>query len=212
MTISAELSVERRQSSTKGELRQLRQSGYVPGVVYGHHVEAVPVQVEAKQLIELLGKVSSSSIIALQLPGTGELLNAMIKDVQYDAVKRTPVHIDWQVVNLDEPVITAIPLHLVGRAPGEASGGVLQLGAREVEVRAKPELLPPRLDVEIGSLDVGDHICVADLHLPEGIELLSNPADVVAGIVAPNLKEEEAPPVEIIIALNESETEQRPGE
>ncbi len=209
MSISAELSVDIRHSSTKGQLRELRKSGIVPGVVYGHHVEAVPVQVGVKELVELLGKVSSSSIITLQLKGANERMNAMVKDIQFDAIRRTPLHIDWQAVSMDEPVSVAIPIHLVGKAPGEASGGVVQLGAREVAVRAKPNDLPDRLDVDISSLNVGDHIAVSALVLPTGVELQSNPDELIVGVVAPNLEEEEVPPTEIVTDAD-AEAEAKP--
>jgi large subunit ribosomal protein L25 len=186
-----------RTSATKHSLHQLRAQGLVPGIVYGHQIAAQPIQLEGRILKEVLRHVSPSTVLQLTVGG-GSPRSVMIKDVQYDVLSRAPRHIDFQVINMQEEVRVAIAIRLEGDPKGVKSGGVLQVGAREIEVKALPSDLPEALVVNIADLDVGDHIAVSDLKLPAKVELLDEPDQLVATVVAARIGEEELPETETV--------------
>lgn len=188
-----------RQKGTKHSLHQERQQGKVPGVLYGHHQQTTPIWIDGILLQDILRHSSSSAVLQLAIvDGTTE--NVMIKDVQYDALSRKPRHVDLQVIDMNEEVQVAIPLQLHGTAAGVKAGGVLQAGIREVEVRGLPQDLLPALSVEIADLDFGRSLSVSDLRLPPGLTLVSNPAQMIATIVASNTRLQDVPETEIVSA------------
>lgn len=188
-----------RQPATKHDLRLEREQGKVPGVLYGHQQQNQPIWVDGASLQAALQQASSSAVLQLSFVG-GPTENVMIKEVQYETLTRKPRHIDLQVVDMQEEVRVAIPVHLHGTAPGVKAGGVLQKGIREIEVRGLPQDLLPGISVEIGDLDFGRSITVSDLRLPPGLMLVSNPSQLVASIVTSNTKAQDAPETEIVSA------------
>lgn len=187
-----------RPGTTQNSLTLLRQQGQVPGVIYGHKVPTRSIQVEVRGLQEALQHASASTILKLSLGGNAPL-NVMIKEVQVDAITRRPRHIDFQAIDMNEEVHVTIPVHLHGEAPGvKNGGGVLQIGAREIEVRALPGNLPESFIVDISGLDFGHHLSVKDLTIPAGVELISDPDLLVVGVSASNTTDEDVPDTEIV--------------
>ena len=59
-------------------------------------------------------------------------------------------------------------------------------GADSVEVEALPGDLPESLTVDVSALtSIGDTITVADLDLPKGVSILSEPTEMLAVITLP---------------------------
>lgn len=177
----------------KSELRRAREAGQVPGVVYGQGQPATSILMDKKVLQTLLGQISASTVLKLSIEGAETAnLDVMMKDLQMDPIRREPVHIDWQIVDLDQPVTIGVSVVLTGTAAGTKEGGIVQPGLRELEVKAKPNELPERLELDISELDIGQNLTAGDVKLPVGVELISDPTETVVTIVAPTLAAEEA--------------------
>src|ERR1700760_4797764 len=101
--------------------KRLRDSGQIPGVVYGHKEAVIAVTLPKKEVVNYLDK--GTHLFALNLDGKNE--NVLVKDVQYDHLGLEVLHVDFARVNLDEKVKVTIPLELKGTPKGEADGGVL---------------------------------------------------------------------------------------
>ena len=179
-----------RQRKTAHELGVKRHQGLVPGVLYGHELGNQLIWIEQRALENTLRQASSSAVLSLSMPNLPET-NVMIKEVQYNPLNRQPLHIDLQAIDMKVEVQVAIPLQLEGDAPGVKEGGILQIGLREIEVRALPKDLPTAIVVDISQLNFGDSITVADVQLPAGLELVSEVDQLVATIAAPSVVEEE---------------------
>jgi large subunit ribosomal protein L25 len=78
-----------------------------------------------------------------------------------------------------------VPLHVVGEAPGTEEGGVLQQVAYEVQIETLPGDIPQELTLDVSSLGMNENLTLADLRLPEGITLVSDPEEVAAIVTAP---------------------------
>lgn len=174
------------------DLRSLRERGLVPGVLYGRGTQPVPLAVEAKSFGQLIQTAGKNALITLEIDGSGE--KALVKDLQRDVIKRNIIHIDFQRVVMSEKIEVSVPIHTVGEAPGvKISEGILEHLIREIKVRCLPTKIPQVIEVDVSHLEIGQSIMVRDLKKIEGVEFLTDPAQIVVNIVTPQVEEEVAP-------------------
>src|SRR5687768_3074343 len=122
--------------------RRLRHEGKIPGVVYGHGIEPIPVAVDARDLRHALNtEAGTNALLTLRVDG-GEHLT-MAKVLQKDPVRNTVVHVDFQVVRRDEAVSADVPIVLIGEAKGVTNGdGVVEQNLHSLNVNATPTTIP----------------------------------------------------------------------
>ena len=121
-TQSIQIAAEPRAGLGSRANKRLRDTGKVPGVVYGHKEAVVPVALPKKELVNHLNK--GAHVFDLGLSGKTE--KVLVKEVQYDHLGIEVIHIDFARVSADERVEVTVPLELKGEPAGEADGGVLQ--------------------------------------------------------------------------------------
>jgi large subunit ribosomal protein L25 len=144
----------------------------------------------------------------------------MFHDRQIDPVRGRLIHADLTRLVKGQKIEVTVPLHLVGEPIGvKEKQGVLEQIIREVELRCQPREIPDSLELDVSNLDVHDLLHVSDIKVAEGIEILTDPEQVIAtvGIVkeevapAPALEGEE--PVEPeVIGKGKKEEEGEEGE
>lgn len=175
------LKVEKREVFGK-KLKALRKTGVLPANIYGKNVPSVAVQLPLKEFIETFKETGETGLLEIHLDG--EKRPALVHSVQLDYVKNTPVHADFYQVNLKEKVKTMVPVVLVGEPTAVAENiGTLLHMVSEVEVEALPADLPEHFEIDITHLAaVDDQITVADLPKTEGVEVLTEPSNIVAKI------------------------------
>ncbi|MGM0501101.1 MAG: 50S ribosomal protein L25 [Bacillota bacterium] len=182
-----ELDAELREGTGKASVRQLREQGLVPGVLYGHDRETVSVKADAKEVEDVLG---GNAIIDLTLDD-GTTQPVMVKDVQKDVITRDLLHIDLYQINLDEKITVEVPVEVVGQAEGEREGGLLNQILREIEIECLPTDIPENIEVDVDALTIGDSISVGELDVGEDIEVMVDESETVATVVLPDEIEEE---------------------
>ena len=174
MKTAFELAAEFRDAQGKGASRRLRHEKKVPAILYGGHREPRALSLDHTKLMLLLDNEHFySTIINLKV---GELNQAAIlKDVQRHPARNAIVHIDLQRVLDDEKIRITIPLHFKGEAgsPGVKKGGVVSHLKNEIEVSCLPKDLPEFLDVDLSAVDLNQMLYLADIPLPEGVEILA---------------------------------------
>jgi large subunit ribosomal protein L25 len=133
----------------------------------------------------------------------------LIQDVQFDPVSERPIHADFYVVEKGKKVNVNIPLSFIGVSPAEKTlGGVLIKVMHELEIEAMPKDLPHELEVDISSLtDFDSQIHAKDIKLPNGVELLTEPEEVVALVQA--AKEEDLTSAPESVDMSSVEVEQK---
>lgn len=198
------LEAERRSEKGKGAARALRRNGYIPAVLYGHSEKTQPCKVKANELEKLLAAGSyESTLIDLQLDG-GKQQQVLIREVQLHPYRSEVLHVDFLAVRKGEKVRLEVPVRLAGVAPGVKEGGIIEHLRHEVEVRCIPSRIPEALELDISTAGIGDSVTVADLVVPEDVEVTSDPATVIASIVPPSVhKVEEAVEIEEVEAAEE---------
>jgi large subunit ribosomal protein L25 len=159
---------ESRSQTGKGAARQLRAKGLVPAVYYGPGHQPTGLAVSPKELIAALSTAHGrNALITLQISGKDEL--AMVQDLQIHPVTRKPVHVDFYRVDTQQEIQRDVPFVAEGRAKGVVAGGELAVVYRALPLRAKPGTFPARIQVDVTNLEIGDHVKVKDLSLPEGV-------------------------------------------
>lgn len=168
------LTVEKRNETGSARMRRLRRSGKIPAVLYGHGQENVNLALSARELSAVLRH--SGHIVQL----SGELNeSALIKDVLWDSVLQEVLHVDLSRVDATESVDIVLTVDLRGTARGLSNGGVLNHALHEVEIRCPAAMIPEKLELKIGDLDVGQSLRARDLVLPEGASLVTAPESVI---------------------------------
>jgi len=172
--------------------RRLRKSGLIPGVLYGHGKEATVFSVDPHALREALGTSGGThAVLAVTVEGHKREHNAIIKDMELDRVKSIITHIDLQEIRLDETIETTVTVNFLGEAVGVKSGGMLDESTREVTVKGLVTAIPEHLTIDISGLDMNDTAKVSDLVVPEGIEVVNDPDEVLCSVLPPRKVEEE---------------------
>ncbi len=179
-----------RPSGSRGAKR-LRRSGKIPGVVYGHGAEPVPVAVDARALrAALTTEAGTNALLDLRLDGTSYL--TMAREVQREPVRGTVLHVDFLIVRRDEVIAADIPVNLVGEAEDlQREDGVVDQQLWTLAVESTPDRIPPSVDVDIIGLAIGDTVRVGDLSLPEGVTAVAEPETAVVVGQPPQVTEED---------------------
>lgn len=179
------LQAKARQSRGKKSAKQSRRGGVIPGVYYMHGKDSVTISVDDKALRRVL--MSDAKIIDVVIDG-GAQNKCVIREVQYDPVKGSPLHIDLMGVSLTEKVKVRVPVHTTGAAAGVKEGGVLQIVFRELEVEALPLDIPEHITIEVSALKINDSIHVREVVLDK-VKILADPDAVVVAVLPPRLEE-----------------------
>lgn len=174
------LKVEKRKVLGK-EVKKLRREGFLPANVYGKNIKSEAVQALFKDFQEVYEKAGETGLVDLQLDG--QAIPVLIHNVQKN-FRGLVLHADFFQVNLKEKVKTNVPLEIVGEPKAVIDKiGILMNILSEIEVEALPAELPEKIEVNVEHLaNIDDQITVADLKVPTGVEVLTDPSQVVSKI------------------------------
>ena len=171
------------------KVARLRHDGHLPAVVYGHGTPSEALTVDAHEFDQLRRRVAASALVDLTVDGKTSR-PVLVHSVQVDPISRRPIHVDLFAVRMTEELIVEIPLLGTGSAPAVENGGTLVHPVSTVRVRALPGNLPESLHYDLSVLTSYDAtITAADLVAPEGVQVLADPADVIARVLAPRVEE-----------------------
>ena len=196
------LNAEPRVELGKKSVKALRKEGKIPAVINGGAIVELPYNgtlKEGQKLVEIDEKrgiittditvnaddvrklIYTPDIFEVDLNVKGEEIKAVIKDLQFQPVKDTLLHIDFLQVYPDKPVVMEVPVKIEGHAEGVKAGGKLSLSMRKLKVKAVYTDIPERLVVNVDSLGLGKSLAVGDLHF-EGLELMNAKNAVVCAV------------------------------
>ena len=167
--------VEFRADEGKGASRRLRAAGKVPAILYGGGDKPRALQMDMLLAYRYAQNEWFYTSI-LELDVGNETQKALLRDLQRHPYKPILLHIDFQRVSETEPVRLRVPLHFLNQevSPAGKTGGSLILHElNDVEISCLPKHLPEFLEVDLSELKIGDTLHVADIKLPEGVEIPS---------------------------------------
>ena len=197
------------------KVKQLRQMGVVPAIVYGPEFTPLSISLDEKELRMALRKAGGTQLIELSVGKTK--IPTLVRDVQRDPIRGELYHVDFYRVALDRVIRAEVPIVLVNE-PGivtSKEGAVFQ-GLNMVEVEALPADLPPHIEVDISGLEeIGMQLLVSDLVTSDEFTITTGEEELVVRIdYAQALEEEEEEEEfpEMVSAEPEVITERREAE
>ncbi|HOX28765.1 MAG TPA: 50S ribosomal protein L25 [bacterium] len=185
-----QLKVEKREVFGKGASRKIRRDGNVPTILYGEKRDPVSLSANTKEIEKILSHSGTHPILDLQIPDVSEKTLAMIKDVQTTPLTGKLVHLDLIRISLDKKVEMSVELHVVNSEEIKKQGGIIQLLITELQVECFPDKMPDFIALDLSTAQLGDSFTIADLKVGEGIEILDDPEEVIATVLAPKAEAE----------------------
>ncbi len=197
-----ELKAEAREDLGKKAVKAIRKEGKIPAVLNGGKIVDLPFTgtlAPGEKLVELDAKrgmittditvksedvrklIYTPEIFEIDLELNGKVRKAIMKDLAFQPVKDTVLHIDFLEVYPDKPIIMEVPVKIEGHAEGVKAGGKLQLSMRKLKVKALYNEIPEQLVVNVDHLGLGKSLAVGDLHF-EGLELMNAKNAVVCAV------------------------------
>lgn len=167
------------------ESRRVRREGAVPGIIYGHGLEALPVAVDRRELHAALHtEAGLNALINLQVNGDEYLTVA--REVQRHPVRGDIIHLDFIRISLDEAIEAEVPVEFVGIPVGVREGkGIVETPSASVMVSALPTNIPSHVTLDITNLKVGDSLRVSDLPIFEGVTYVSDSEHLLVMVTMP---------------------------
>ena len=192
------LEANTRNTKTKGDIRSLRLSGNIPGIIYGGEKKNEKVTILKKTLKSLIEKENFlSSIISLNLDGKPQ--NVLPKEITYNVISDEPTHIDFLRVVPGVKIRIEVPVQFVNheKSPGLKRGGVLNIVRRKIELKCPSEKIPETITIDLDGIDIGESFKISSIKLEEGVAPTIIGRDfVIATLAAPTVMKEPEKPAE----------------
>lgn len=185
MAAAQTLTCKKREIKGKGYLNQMLKSEWIPGIVYGHQRDNIPIFLSKRPLYRAFTAHGYRGLFSLEVEGEQTPLVALVREVQKAPLNGEIIHIDFLAVDMSEKLHSLIGIYLTGEELLVEKGKVLQMGLKEIEVSCLPQDLPQGITIDVSALEVGDKIIISDINLPPGVEVLTDTEAMVATVLAP---------------------------
>lgn len=183
------LKAEKRNMSIKA--KTLRKEGFVTGCIFGRELEeSIPLKMEKSEVDRLLKAEGKGGRVALQVDG--KTYDALIKEVDYNAMKGWVDELDFQALVGTEKVHSSAEIHLINES--KLVAGIPQQMLHEINYKALPASLIEKIELDVGDLKVGDTIRVKDLEIAKdnNIDLMTDLESTVVTVTELRVVADEA--------------------
>ncbi|MBT5120618.1 MAG: 50S ribosomal protein L25, partial [Planctomycetes bacterium] len=182
------LKAEPRTGSGTRDSFSLRKAGRMPINLVGHGEETASFHIDDHSFQAALRH--HERVFMLEHGDKRE--QVMLHDVQWDRMGDRILHIEFLRVPVGEVVEVQVVLEFVGHPKGAAKGEFVK-PLLDIAVKCVPRSIPESIALDVSELDLDEQILAGDLTMPEGVELLQDPEEVVCAI---RLSQEEVEPEE----------------
>ena len=148
-----------RKSVGKAASKALRNAGKVPCVLYGGE-NTIHFSADALAFKKL---VYTPNVYTATIELGGKSYTAILQDIQFDPVTDQIIHVDFYELHKDKEITVAVPIQIVGTAPGLMAGGTLRIVNRKLKVKALPDNLPDFVPVDISWMEMGNRFYITRL-------------------------------------------------
>ena len=157
------LKVEKRNPEVKA--KKLRRDGFVCGVLYGKEMkESTPIQLTEPEALRFIKANKEGTQVMLDLDG--KQVDALVKNIDYDPMKKQIMALDFQALVAGETVATSVQVILENE---DAAQGIVEQTLNEFHYKADPANMLDTIVIDFKTLspDVRE-FHVKDLVIPEG--------------------------------------------
>ncbi len=171
------ISAEVRERTGTRYAARIRADKKIPAVIYGHKQTPVHIAVDAKEMIYLLHH--NAHLIDVEVAGKSE--PCLVKDIQWDYLGSTVIHVDLARVDLTEEVEVEIEVELVGEAIGlKEAGAMLEQNTNTIHIKCLANAIPEKLTHDVSEMTIGDSLLVSGLTMPAGLTAASDADTLIA--------------------------------
>lgn len=204
MANQVKLSARPRVEAGRNAVGKVRARGAIPAVIYGGNDAARNLEVDKKDIENLLSRaVGENILVELEIRDGGKTSNriSLIQEVQHHPVRGEIIHIDFHAVSMTEEIDAEVVLEHEGEPVGvKTFGGLLQQNMRSLPIRCLPQNLPEIIIVDVSGLNIGESLHVRDIKLPTGVVAVPDEDLTVFLVSEPTVAEEPAVAVEETVA------------
>lgn len=181
----------KREKTGKEIAKKLRKKGLIPAIIYGPHINPIPISVKFSELESILNKHKGETLLFnLEIiNGESFKIQAILKEYQTDPITDKIIHIDFLAIHEKNLITIDVPLEFIGKPIGITKGGVLEILLHELSIECLPSNIPDKIQVDITNLDIGDVLHVKDIKVPEGIRIAEDLEKTVVTIVTEAVEE-----------------------
>ena len=173
------LAAEPRTEFGKGAARRTRRAGKIPAVLYGHGSDPLHVALPALEFARVMREQGSNAVLSVDLDGQPQL--ALTKTVTVHPIRRYIEHVDLLIVRRGEKVVVDVHIVITGNAAPDTLV-TQELGTLQVEADAMA--IPDEIEVSVHDAEVGTQVLAGEVPLPPGVELRTDPEQLVVNVVA----------------------------
>ena len=175
--------------------KQLRRTGRVPGVLYGHGESSTTFHVKELDLRPL---IYTNETHAVNLTISGALTRCILREVQFDPVTDRVTHIDFVILHAGEKIKVDVPVTLMGSSVGARDGGIIDHVLHKVTINVLPDKIPQHIEVDIANLKIGQGIHIRDLVKTDAYVILGDETSLIVACNAPKVVDETATPAAVL--------------
>lgn len=164
--------------TVKENQNRLRKTGQIPGIIYGEFLEEnIPVKMCNDELIKMLKKNNSGSIIEISL--NERTINCVVKEVQKNE-RHEIIHVDFQYIKPNEVIKMRIPVKIIGQDLLESKRLTLETHSLYVDLQGDVEKIPESIELDVSNMKIEDKVFIEDIVIPKEITILSDPKTLLA--------------------------------
>ena len=174
---------------TGKKVAELRKQDMTPVVCYGNNEDSQVYSVDTRSLLKCIASDEVVIETAGDLPGK----RIILQDISFHQISGIPLHADFLFVDTESEVEHEVSVQVLGEAPGvKLHGGQMVVALDKVTISALPQHIPSHIDADVSTLDqVGSHLLVSNLLVPDSVKMVTNPDEIVVSIVMRSEEEEE---------------------
>jgi len=172
------------------KVKQLRRQGRLPANVFGRGLPSLAIDIEAREFSRNIKASGLRSMFELNVSGEARPRYVIIRGMTRAGGTGDPIHVDFFQVDPSKPITANVPLRLVGESPAVRDlAGTLVQGVDLLHVRCLPLAIPDAIEADVSGLNGFDvTLTVADLDVPEGVEILTDSSVPVATVAPPRIR------------------------
>ena len=173
MSEQVSLAASERQSEGKSANRNLRRSGYIPGVLYGGKEEPKKISIMEKDIVKA-NEIAGFATQILQITMEGKDVDVVVKEIQRHPATSKILHADFMRVDPDSKITLVVPIRTLNdeNCIGvKVSGGQVNHLINDIEISCLASNLPEYLEIDVQEMDIGDTVSLSEIKLPEGVEI-----------------------------------------
>ncbi|MEK3764193.1 MULTISPECIES: 50S ribosomal protein L25/general stress protein Ctc [unclassified Solibacillus] len=159
--MTAVLKAKKRNTGKRSTLTQLRKDGQLAGVLYGYETNTTPISLDYRETAKVVQTYGTASVFKIEVDG--KRVNAVLTDIQRDAIKGLVKHVDFLAINMKEELEVDVPVAFIGTSVGVKEGGVLTQPNHTLKVKVNPSDIPDTVEIDVSGLEVGDTLSVGNV-------------------------------------------------